>query len=399
MKCFNEKLKIESFIGIYDKNNNSFIRKNSGFVISLPEAVNEKSEYAALAFDVESKSESLIEFSEVYVTVNDDKTQYGWRCDYIGPKEKRLFQLYEVAMHSARYGINVIKLYFDKELIAEQYFVISDKRVWQKRMKFPTAEQIANSPEKVRSAYIVFEPTVPKNETWAEYSVDFRIDNDPKATYVCLCNWCFDYSNVSGDYRVDENGHISGYCGFQVLDDGRKVAILSLWDKYKIDKNGKRQLIHAKGTFPANGELSSFFSGEGEGVHTTVPYDWKRGAAYRMRLTFSPSEKTGTTLVTMFICDLAANQWTKLIEYDTCFDNLSMAWNCSFLENYLIEYSGEVRTVEMSNIRMRSAKTNKWFRVKDGKNRSLSDIGGILFDGRYEFGKDDGIFWIITAGV
>ena len=63
----------------------------------------------------------------------------------------------------------------------------------------------------------------------------------------------------------------SGYCGVQELEDGTRVAILSVWDK------GPKGGAGAQAVRIGDGFQTSRFGGEGEGCKIMGDFDWKIG--------------------------------------------------------------------------------------------------------------------------
>ena len=63
----------------------------------------------------------------------------------------------------------------------------------------------------------------------------------------------------------------SGYCGLQELEDGRRVAIFSVWDK------GPKGGLGAQAIRIGEGFQSSRFGGEGEGCKVMGDFDWEIG--------------------------------------------------------------------------------------------------------------------------
>jgi len=63
----------------------------------------------------------------------------------------------------------------------------------------------------------------------------------------------------------------SGYCGVQELEDGRRVAIFSVWDK------GPKGGLGAQAVRVGDGFQTSRFGGEGEGCKVMGNFDWLIG--------------------------------------------------------------------------------------------------------------------------
>ncbi|MCI8804246.1 MAG: DUF3472 domain-containing protein, partial [Oscillibacter sp.] len=143
------------------------------------------------------------------------------------------------------------------------------------------------------------------------------------------------------------------------------------------------------------------FTGEGDGAHTLLPYNWQAGRWYRMLLRCGTSETTGNTTVEQWFQDLTTGDWTHMCTYDigvknSCFKG-SMAF---FSENFLPQYAGGVRSLEFTNVRIHTSEG--WKDVTStGYIRSRVDKTGVLADiyGSWEAGADDSTFYMISSGV
>jgi hypothetical protein len=128
-----------------------------------------------------------------------------------------------------------------------------------------------------------------------------------------------------------------------------------------------------------------------------VPFDWKAGRWYRMLLQCRETEN-GTTAVEQWVCDLETGAWTLIARYDTLIPGSCFVGpNCFFLENFDPDYAGEIRTMEVRNVRIRNASNGKWQSVKTA---SIGSNGGMPhYNGSYNYGSDADCFWMITSGV
>ncbi|MBR1407436.1 MAG: hypothetical protein IJ573_00885 [Clostridia bacterium] len=128
------------------------------------------------------------------------------------------------------------------------------ERDWSRLMTMPTEAQLAQ-PGELRSPYITFVPDTDP-EGFTAFSMDFRIDFDPTGTYICPACWYLDVSGMEGSYtRIwsDYGEAISGYFGFQVLEDGQKAVIMSLWDAFCEDEAGSVTVIKPPRAVPRRG--------------------------------------------------------------------------------------------------------------------------------------------------
>ena len=117
-----------------------------------------------------------------------------------------------------------------------------------------------------------------------------------------------------------------------------------------------------------------------------------------MLLQCGTSAETGNTTVEQWICDLETNQWTKLCVYDTGLKNSCFVGNVAFfLENYIKELAGDVRSMEIRNPRIRKVGDSGWTNLTQAY---MTSQGGIpKYNGSYAFGTDNDRFWMITSGV
>lgn len=230
-------------------------------------------------------------------------------------------------------------------------------------------------------------------------SVDFKADYLPVATYCCLANFYLDYPYLEQRYnKVYTGSSIGGYAGFQHnLEIDGYNSILSLWDILCEDRYGNVTVYSAKQTYPAvTDESRRTFDEDGTGVHCSVDYPWKAGKWYRMLLQCGTSETTGNTTVLQWVCDLENGRWTRLCEYDMGFPDVAFKGNTAvFLENFTVRTSGEIRTMEIRNYRVRDVH-GKWIDITNAANVSSYFPSYI---GSYQYGSDGTTLWFITTGI
>ena len=265
--------------------------------------------------------------------------------------------------------------------------------IWDSRISFPSAAELSGFETSERAPYLVCRPVFPGCNKYVEYAVDFKADYAPNGTYLSICNWDMDLSGLKKYYRNawGESGGVGAYAGFQVLGDGRHVAIMSIWHTFVEDSAGNVSRISATVTYPQN--AGNPFDGEGTGTQCIIPFDWQTGHMYRAVIQQSYSA-SNTVKLGFWVCDLQSGAWTKLIEYDTHYPELYMSGACSFLECFAPAYAGNVRTMEMSNFRVRSAETFQWVGAT-----SATMEEDFEYPGSYNYGTDGNTFWQITTGL
>lgn len=278
---------------------------------------------------------------------------------------------------------------------ATQSNQLLNREKWNTRMPLPSNSQINSYKSTQRSPYVVCRPAFPDTSSYTEYAVDFKVDSQPRGTYLSICNWDMDLGELQKRYTDvhREYSGVAAYAGFQVLADGSKVAIMSVWDTYVTDTNGKSQIVHATKTYPDKPRISQSFGGEGYGIQTIVNYDWQSGKSYRALIQCGRMD-SGNCELMFFVCDLETGRWDKLVAYDLGYGNTYMTSACCFLEDYLTDTASSIRTMELSNFRANSRETDTW----------VSASSAIMCEdyehpGSYAYGSDGTCFWAVTSGI
>lgn len=297
-------------------------------------------------------------------------------------------------------GLHTAAFYASGNLLASGHFSIG--RDWSKVFKFPTQAQIAARPADGRSPYMATWLSVGEDVRYDAYSVDFKSDYLPNGTYSCVFNGFMDYSSLEKQYVSVSTGGISLYGGLQRGEGGKTGnSILSFWDVYCTDRNGRVTPIRAKCTYAAGNTQSNRYDHEGNGVNVQPPYNWQAGRWYRMLLQCGTSQATGNTTVEQWFQDLTTGAWTHMCTYDVGIKNSSFIGNVAlFSENFLPQYAGGVRSLEFTNVRIHTG---------GGWRDVVRTDGGIVLQqddgvhnsayGSWEAGADGSTFYMITTGV
>jgi hypothetical protein len=275
-------------------------------------------------------------------------------------------------------------------------------RDWANDIELPSEEQIAAANGKGRSPYIAFYMHFPGVDRAEAYCVDMHVDHQPNGTYACPIDWYTDVSSLEQQYVSvfnDYSGVPGGYCGFQILGDGSKVFIMTVWDIFCKDKEGNETVYVPEVVYPKGQGKVFKNDAEGSFVQYIVPYDWKPGRDYRVLLQQSNSEDTGNVVFTTWVCDLAENSWTKMASFDTGVANIYLGSFDGFLENFYEEFSGNVRTMELSNLKVKAAGSKKWIAADSVTFIEDTSIGIDEYVGSANYGTDGASLWIITSGV
>lgn len=353
-------------------------------------------EYYAFSFRV-TNSGSADRQLRAYARI-DGGEKLGWGDVTLAAGNSVTYHIYHSNMGKLSPGTYKVDFYVNDELLTSQYFSIL--KDWSGLMRFPTDAQVKDYKTGERSPYITCEPDFGISG-YTQYAVDFKADYTPNGTYLSVGNWTVDLSDVKRQYRNAYQPSISGYCGFQVLENGTRVAIMSLWDVYYTDSNGNQRTLVPTLTYNAPKYAGGRHDEEGGGINCLVYYDWKAGNPYRALIQMGTSATTGNTVMEFWVLDLVTMQWTRLIEYDLGFTTSRMTWTTTFLENYITRYAGAIRTMELSNFRAYSL-TGKWVSAKSatfGLNGYTDSTGQVICTGSYNWGSDGRSFWTITTGL
>ena len=276
-------------------------------------------------------------------------------------------------------------------------------RNWEECMEMPDEEQMEASNGRERSPYVAFWVNYPGVEKAIEYSVDVHTDHDPITTYYCPMNWITDVSSLEEQYESVYNDFadaIGGYCGFQRLEDGSKVFIMTLWDIFCKASDGNVGIIVPEVIYPEDGgQAAPEGDSEGSFVQCIVPFDWRPGRDYRILLQQSDSDTTGNAVFTTWICDLAENEWVEMASFDSGVPDIYLGMSGGFLENFDEAYAGDVRTMEMSNMKAKAKDSSDWVAAESVIVMLNSSIGIDDYVGSANFGSDGASFWAITSGV
>ena len=365
--------------------------------------------YPSFTLTLENNSTSAFNVNEAYVIV-DNGSPWGWKDFSLDSGKSTYLHIYEVNMqklltpgtHTATWYINGSPV-LTKEFTFTDSTPVPEPDFWQDVFPIPTQAEINtynNSSPAYRSPYIAGWLQIGKNVKFKEYSVDFKADHVPQGTYCSLANWYMDLSELKKTHtNVHTNsGSIQAYAGLQnTVTNKGTTSIMSFWDVFATDQYGKDVVIRAKLVYPAS-DGDDDFGNEGTGAHCIRPFEWEADHWYRMLLQCSTSPQTGNTQVEQWICDLETNKWTKLCVYDTGLKNSCFVGDVAFfLENYIKELAGDVRSMEIRNPRIKKVGQSSWTNLTQAY---MNSQGGLpKYNGSYAFGADDDRFWMITSGV
>ncbi len=361
-----------------------------------------ENEYYSFALRISCEGEGNYVLENICVAVNGDKMFSLGGTTMSDGQSVIAYISYEDMKNFSSQGVySCVWSSGEKELYRGNFSVNKDMN-WQEVFEFPSAEDIQayNSESQLRSPYVAGWLQAPTDAKYTEYTIDFKADYLPLGTYCCLGNWFMDASPLETQYDVEAMNGINGYAGFQNFDTGEKVAIMSFWDIKAKDHSGNDVTIRAQRVYPEATDRSEGFDNEGVGVHCIVDYPWEENHWYRMHLKCVTNPKTGNSMVEQWVCDLETGVYTLLVAYDLGYADSSFMGNIAiFLENYLTQYSGDVRSMEIRNPRYLDKATSQW----GSFNEIYMHINGTSeiteYHGTYNYGVEEDRVWMITSGV
>ena len=380
---------VDGELAVYSKSGETMIRRLG--VREASRADLGSDEYLSFLFNVKYTGSSDLRVNSAYVRVNGGDP-LTWAGFVWGKNTTVPFHVYNVNMEKLGPGIYETVFYVNDQPVGKVFFTI--KKGWGDTIRFPGKGAFDNYTPTERAPYVSVEMDLSRIGAFTDYAVDFRSEYQGRTTYLCVCNWDTDLSGLRSQYKKvyrDYDG-VAGYAGFQVCADGTHVAIMSIWDVYCVDKKGVMTTIRARQVYPEVIGEDSTFAGEGTGVHCSVPCNWEEGHSYRALIQRS-SPDGGTSHLALWICDLDTGAWTRLVEYDTGIRDVRMTRAVAFLENWDRAYAGDVRSMELSNVRVCSASTGAWVPVRTAYMERYLGVGS------WNFGVDGSCFWAITNGL
>lgn len=386
-------------LDVYSISQETFIRSGEkmGDLSELGE-----DEYYSLVMHLQYNGEGTLSWSEACVTV-DGGEPWHWNAGSLDSGKSTSFHIYYVNMQKLSEGSHNVSWFMDGVEVYSDTFMITRNLNWEQLTELPSEEEIAayTNPTNLRSPYMSVWLSVPSNTRYTEYAIEFKSDHFPLGSYYAIGNWKMDYSSLEQQYaEVKTEYGISAYAGFQNIYNGDKIAIMSFWDVYCTDANGTVTTIRPEVTYPVDPYQSGEFGGEGTGAQCLVPYEWEENHWYRAHLRCVESDTTGTTQVEFWVCDLETDEYTLLCAYDTGVMDSAFKGNIAiFLENYLKEHAGEIRTMEVRNARYLDEADGVWHAIVDGNMYPNSGALSSSYAGSYDYGVEGDRLWIMTTGV
>jgi len=397
-----ETLPIVNYFGlvnVYDANSGAYIRSCEK-VGDLSET--SENEFYSFTLQISNNTADTYAWQEAYVCVDGGEPWY-WTGGQLASGQSTDFHIAKGNMEQVYgQGVHTCVWYMDGEEVYRDTFMITRDMNWEKVFRLPTQEELAayTNPLGYRSPYIFGWFYIPEGVRFTEFSIDFKADHVPRGTYCSLGNWKMDDRALRQKYSQVTDMQVCGYAGFQHIDTGEMGAIMSFWDVFCKDALGNEEVIRAKRVYPETTEHREDFWGEGTGAHCFVPYAWEANHWYRMYLRCTTSAVTGNTVVEQWVCDLETGEETLLCGYDIGYgDSAFVNWMGIFLENYITEEAGQVRSMEICNPRYLNEQTGQWCELTEIDISVSDDMEGIIYEGSYRYGLEEDRVWMITSGV
>lgn len=355
-------------------------------------------EYYSIVLHLQNNGTGDLTWQDAWVVV-DNGPSWHWTSGNIPAGSYADLHIYNSNMQTLGPGSHTAVWYMDGLEIHRCTFMLTRDLNWDELVDMPSDEQIdaCNASATRRSPYMAFWLDIPDDTLYTEYSIDFKTDHLPLGSYYSLGNWYMDYSGMTGYVNITSEYGINGYAGCQNIYNGDKIAILSMWDVFATDASGSVSTIHPTMTYPAQAYQSGAFTGEGTGAQCLEPYPWEENHWYRVTL---KCVENATTTVEFWVTDLETGAQTLVSIFDTGLTGSSFKGKmCVFLENYIVEYAGAVRTMEVCNARYLDKATGQWCEVHAGEMFPCGGAIAMDYAGSYDYGAADGRLWIWTTGV
>lgn len=374
----------------------------------------EKDGYRSFCFYVHNSGEQPYYAQSAYVKI-DSGAKLAWAALTIQSNTQLLFHVYYSNMKLLAPGNHRVAFYMNDRLLSTAEFTLSNvadnsnvkSGSRSDGFSFPSQNQITahNVSSKERAPYAACFYEFPESD-YSGVAVDFKADAQPLYTYLCPIQWHMQVSTKKNGFH-NKVKPSEGYAGVQSTEHG-KIVIFSLWDSVLEDAGGRQRLVKAKLVYHKQTEewLEIVDNGEEQGNNTSsfvscrMSYDWRPGAWYRIIVKNGVHPTRGTTTTELWMIDLEKSVKECLIIYDLGIKDVSITSFSGFLECYAAETSGNVRDMELGNIRALHNKTGVWKSVVAVQssifNGVLKDLNG---KGSYSYTSDGRILRVLTTGV
>lgn len=183
--------------------------------------------------------------------------------------------------------------------------------------------------------------------------------------YTAFYNECIIQKSTPGSY-FQACGFAGGYFGVQELVDGKKIAILSVWDPTQgddpaaVDEKDRVEML-----FVGDGVRAQRFGGEGTGAQSFFDYDWQVGKPVRFHVEAVVDE--GKTAYAGFIQLPDGKTWKHLATFRTK-NGKPMSHLYAFIEDFRrdTKSADEVRRATFGNTFVRDGQ-GAWWPIRKAK--------------------------------
>lgn len=194
-----------------------------------------------------------------------------------------------------------------------------------------------------RSVHLAY----PCEEAAAFYN-EVTVEQSAPGTYFMVCGW-------SG-----------GYFGIQELDNGKKLALFSVWDGRKPAKEESKEDAerhHVRVVKQAADVEVRRFTHEGSGGQCYFPFDWKLGVNYKFCVTSKNVADRHESSGFLFLPD--KNEWHHLVTFSTTGEKTGLRGLYSFVEDFKRNKTSTTKT-------RRASFANGWAKLSDGSWHELT---------------------------
>ena len=208
----------------------------------------------------------------------------------------------------------------------------------------PLAPLVAQTPEEqaaraARSVHLAYRNYGANAQV---FYLEATVDQIHPGSYICLL------------------GFNAGYAGIQLLNEGKRVAIFSVWEPASSDKsvhpdnpNTKDFDRHTKELFHGEGVRIKRFGGEGTGGQSMMDWAWKMGEPVRMAVSCVP-DGANRTAYTGWIWDDTRNAWSRIATFSSLLGKGkgTISSPYSFLEDFMrnVKSKAHVRAARFSRL-------------------------------------------------
>lgn len=239
-------------------------------------------------------------------------------------------------------------------------------------------------------------PIIPgQTDKYDGFYIEFKAEDAAWGTYWALCNWNMNLDNETEEYTNSYGTPFGAYAGFQVLDNGNKALIFSVWDGVRVSDN-KHQWVDFVSSGFSEQEYSARNerkSGEGSYTQYLFDYNWSSDKWYGMYL--ASEIINGEAHVSMYIYDISATQWTHVVTVNTHLKDSHMEGSMGmFMENYHSTSREALRSCKLRNVWIQPV-GQKMTEITTFRLSTDSNVNKL---GSFAFNSYGNYIWAYTTG-